>query len=165
MTDRKPSAANAAVVVPVASSEGRRHNMQANRRRNTRPELALRSALHRAGFRYRCDFRIDLPGGRVRPDIVFTRKRVAVFFDGCFWHCCPEHGSKPSVNQSYWSPKLARNVERDARNTVWLTEAGWTVVRIWEHEDVASAMERVAAALRTVAYTPVSSCLARRRGR
>lgn len=151
MTDRKPSAENAAVVVPVASSEGRRRNMQANRRRNTRPELALRSALHRAGFRYRCDFRIDLPGGRVRPDIVFTRKRVAVFVDGCFWHCCPEHGSKPSVNQSYWSPKLARNVERDARNTVWLTEAGWTVVRIWEHEDVASAMERVAAALRTVA--------------
>lgn len=125
--------------------------MQANRRRDTAPELALRSALHRAGFRYRCDFRIDLPGGRVRPDIVFTRRRVAVFVDGCFWHCCPEHGSKPSVNQSYWSPKLARNMERDARNTAWLTEAGWTVVRIWEHEDVASAMGRVAAALRTAA--------------
>lgn len=125
--------------------------MQANRRRDSAPELALRSALHGAGFRYRCDFRIDLPGGRVRPDIVFTRRRVAVFVDGCFWHCCPEHGSKPSVNQSYWSPKLARNVERDARNTPWLTEAGWTVVRIWEHEDVASAMERVAAALRTAA--------------
>lgn len=125
--------------------------MQANRRRDTAPELALRSALHRAGFRYRCDSRIDLPRGRVRPDIVFTRRRVAVFVDGCFWHCCPEHGSKPSVNQSYWSPKLARNVERDARNTVWLTEAGWTVVRIWEHEDVASAMERVVAALRPAA--------------
>lgn len=125
--------------------------MQANRRRDSAPELALRSALHGAGFRYRCDFRIDLPGGRVRPDIVFTRRRVAVFVDGCFWHCCPEHGSKPSVHQSYWSPKLARNVERDARNTAWLTEAGWTVVRIWEHEDVASAMERVATALRTAA--------------
>lgn len=125
--------------------------MQANRRRDSAPELALRSALHRAGFRYRCDFRIDLPGGRVRPDIVFTRKRVAVFVDGCFWHCCPEHGSKPSVNQSYWSPKLARNVERDARNTAWLTEAGWTVVRIWEHEDITSAMEQITAALRSAA--------------
>lgn len=144
-------AANAAVVLPVASSEGRRRNMQANRRRDTRPELALRSALHRAGFRYRCDFRIDLPAGRVRPDVVFTRKRVAVFVDGCFWHCCPEHGSKPSVNQSYWSPKLARNVERDARNTAWLTDAGWTVVRIWEHEDIVSAMEQVTAALRLAA--------------
>jgi DNA mismatch endonuclease (patch repair protein) len=122
--------------------------MQANQRRDTGPEMALRSALHRAGFRYRCDFRIDLPGGRVRPDVVFTRRRVAVFVDGCFWHCCPAHGSKPSTNQSYWSPKLARNVERDARNTAWLTEAGWTVVRIWEHEDVASAMEHVVAALR-----------------
>jgi DNA mismatch endonuclease (patch repair protein) len=151
MTDGTLPAANAAVVVPVASSEGRRRNMQANRRRDTRPELALRSALHRAGFRYRCDFRIDLLGGRVRPDIVFTRKRVAVFVDGCFWHCCPEHGSKPSVNQSYWSPKLARNVERDARNTAWLTEAGWTVVRIWEHEDIASAIEQVTAALRLAA--------------
>jgi DNA mismatch endonuclease (patch repair protein) len=141
----------APAAVPAASSEGRRRNMQANRRRDTRPELALRSALHGAGFRYRCDFRIDLPAGRVRPDIVFTRRRVAVFVDGCFWHCCPEHGSKPSVNQSYWSPKLARNVERDARNTAWLTEAGWTVVRIWEHEDIASAMEQVTAALRLAA--------------
>ena len=151
MTDGVLPAANTAVVVPVASSEGRRRNMQANRRRDTRPELALRSALHRAGFRYRCDFRIDLPGGRVRPDIVFTRKRVAVFVDGCFWHCCPEHGSKPSVNKSYWSPKLALNVERDARNTVWLTDAGWTVVRIWEHEDVAAALEQVTAVLRLAA--------------
>ncbi|KAB1651693.1 hypothetical protein F8O01_17690 [Pseudoclavibacter chungangensis] len=68
--------------VPAASSEGRRRNMQANRRRDTKPELALRSALHRAGFRYRCDFRIDLPEGRVRPDIVFTRKRALRTFGG-----------------------------------------------------------------------------------
>jgi DNA mismatch endonuclease (patch repair protein) len=121
--------------------------MQANRRRDTKPEMALRSALHRAGFRYRCDYRIDLPEGRVRPDIVFTRRRVAVFIDGCFWHCCPEHGSKPSVNQGYWSPKLARNVERDARNTGLLREAGWTVLRIWEHVHVKAAFELVAAAV------------------
>lgn len=107
----------------------------------------MRSALHRAGYRYRCDLRIDLPEGRVRPDIVFTRKRVAVFVDGCFWHSCPEHGSRPSVNQSYWSPKLARNAERDERNTRMLTEAGWAVVRIWEHESVESGMARVVLAL------------------
>ena len=133
--------------IPQASSAGRRRNMQANRRRDTRPELALRSALHRAGYRYRCDLRIDLPEGRVRPDIVFTRKRVAVFVDGCFWHSCPEHGSRPSVNQSYWSPKLARTVERDARNTRSLEDAGWTVIRIWEHEDLDRSVERVVDAL------------------
>ncbi|OJU41478.1 MAG: hypothetical protein BGN97_09890 [Microbacterium sp. 69-10] len=137
--------------VPAASSSGRRRNMQANRRRDTKPELALRSVLHRAGFRYRVDYRIDLPGGRVRPDIVFTRKRIAVFVDGCFWHCCPEHGSQPSVNQPYWSPKLARNVERDARNTKLLREADWTVLRIWEHESVSSALNRVTEALMTCA--------------
>lgn len=121
--------------------------MQANRRRDTKPELLLRSALHRAGFRYRCDLRIDLPGGRVRPDIVFTRRKVAVFVDGCFWHCCPEHGSQPAVNQGYWSPKLAGNVARDARNTKLLSDAGWVVVRIWEHESAASGFERITAAI------------------
>ncbi|MCT1448684.1 very short patch repair endonuclease [Brevibacterium casei] len=121
--------------------------MQANRRRDTKPELALRSALHKAGFRYRCDFRIDLPEGRVRPDIVFTRRRVAVFVDGCFWHCCPEHGSCPSVNRTYWSAKLARNVERDALNTRLLRQAGWTALRIWEHVHVEAAFELVAAAV------------------
>ena len=72
---------------------------------------------------------------------------AAVFVDGCFWHSCPEHGRRPSVNQSYWSPKLARNAERDERNTRMLTEAGWTVVRIWEHESVESGMARVVLAL------------------
>lgn len=128
---------------PSASSPGRRRNMQANRRRDTKPELALRSALHRAGMRYRCDLRLDLPEGRVRPDIVFTRRKVAVFVDGCFWHVCPLHGSRPAVNQTYWSPKLARNVERDARNTKLLEESGWIVVRIWEHTSVDEAFERV----------------------
>lgn len=125
-------------------SPGRRRNMQANRRRDTGPERALRSALHRAGYRYRCDMRIDLPSGhRVRPDIVFTRRRVAVFVDGCFWHCCPVHGSQPRVNQHYWSPKLLGNAARDARNTTELRGAGWEVVRIWEHESVDDALALV----------------------
>jgi DNA mismatch endonuclease (patch repair protein) len=109
--------------------------MQANRRRDTRPELLIRRRLHRAGLRYRCDLRIDLPGTLVRPDIVFTRARVALFIDGCFWHSCPIHGIEPRTNSSYWSPKLQRNRERDAANSAALIDAGWLVVRAWEHED------------------------------
>lgn len=121
--------------------------MRANRRRDTKPELALRSALHRAGYRYRCDLRLDLPNGKVRPDIVFTRRKVAVFVDGCFWHCCPIHGSQPKVNQSYWSPKLSANVERDQRNTAVLERAGWHVIRIWEHLPIDEAVQQVRAIL------------------
>lgn len=139
--------ANALVTRPPAVDSVRRRIMRANRRRDTKPELAIRTALHRAGFRYRCDLRIDLPGGRVRPDIVFTRKRVAVFVDGCYWHSCPEHGTQPKSNQAFWSQKLARNVERDARNTDLLTGSGWTVVRVWEHEDTVAAVERIKEAL------------------
>ena len=87
--------------------------MRANRRTDTKPELALRHALHRLGYRYRKDYRLDLDGGRrVRPDIAFTARKVAVFVDGCFWHACPEHGSKPRANEWYWVPKLIKNVER-----------------------------------------------------
>lgn len=122
--------------------------MQANRRRDTKPELALRSALHRAGLRYRCDLRIDLPGGkRVRPDVVFTLRRIAVFVDGCFWHSCPEHGRAPSSNTGYWSPKLARNRERDRENSALLRAAGWTVIRLWEHEEPAEGLRQVLGAV------------------
>ena len=122
--------------------------MRANRRTDTGPELALRRALHRRGYRYRKDYRLDLgPGSRVRPDIAFTARRVAVFVDGCFWHACPQHGSKPSANTWYWGPKLARNVERDRTADAALAAAGWQVVRIWEHESVDSAVSAVTAAL------------------
>jgi DNA mismatch endonuclease (patch repair protein) len=122
--------------------------MRANRRTDTKPELALRRALHAAGHRYRKDYRLDLDGGkRVRPDIAFTARRVAVFVDGCFWHCCPQHGSKPAVNVGYWDPKLRRNVERDRAADTALAAAGWSVVRIWEHEALADAVAAVLAAL------------------
>lgn len=117
----------------LPTTPGRRRNMQANRRRDTGPEIAIRSLLHASGFRYRCDLRLDLQDARVRPDIVFTRHKVAIFVDGCFWHSCPEHGRDPETNSSYWSPKLRGNRERDVRNTSALQAAGWTVVRIWEH--------------------------------
>ena len=132
---------------PYPSSEGRAANMRANRRTDTKPELALRHALHQLGYRYRKDFRLDLDSGRrVRPDIVFTARKVAVFVDGCFWHACPEHGSKPKANEWYWTPKLVRNVERDRINNAALQLAGWTVVRLWEHVPLDEAITTVVAA-------------------
>lgn len=130
----------------------RRRNMQANRRRDTTPELALRRLLHKEGLRYRCDLRIDLPGAmRARPDVVFTRRKVAVFVDGCFWHGCPVHGRTPTTNVDYWSVKLARNLARDRLQTRALQDAGWTVIRIWEHEDLDSGRDRVVSALQRAA--------------
>jgi DNA mismatch endonuclease (patch repair protein) len=132
--------------------------MAAIRRRDTKPELALRRALHGQGYRYRKDLRLDLDSGaRVRPDIVFTARRVAVFVDGCFWHCCPEHGGQPSVNTGYWSPKLARNVERDRAADAALEAAGWQVVRVWEHVPLDDAVAAVAGALRQSGHGGVIS--------
>lgn len=110
--------------------------MRANRRTDTLPEIRLRSLLHRRGLRFRKDYRIEVPGRRVKADVVFTRQRVAVFLDGCFWHGCPDHGRLPSVNHWYWEPKLRRNKERDADVDAKLSAAGWTVLRYWEHEDL-----------------------------
>lgn len=121
--------------------------MRANRRSDTKPELALRRALHSRGYRYRKDYRLDLTGARVRPDIAFTARRVAVFVDGCFWHCCPQHGTQPANNTWYWEPKLARNVARDRAADAALRAAGWSVVRIWEHESLAAAVAAVVTAL------------------
>ena len=132
---------------PLPASPGRSANMKANRRTNTKPELALRSALHARGYRYRKDFRLDLPARRVRPDIAFTSRKVAVFVDGCFWHACPEHGSKPKNNEWYWSPKLLKNQERDRATDEALSKAGWTVVRLWEHVPVTEAVAAVIAAV------------------
>ena len=121
--------------------------MRANRRTDTKPELALRSALHRRGYRFRKDFRLDLDSARVRPDIAFTARRVAVFVDGCFWHVCPEHGRDPRVNEWYWAPKLRRNMERDRAADAALDAAGWRVIRVWEHEPLEAAVAAVIAAL------------------
>jgi len=126
--------------------------MKANRRTDTKPELALRHALHRLGYRYRKDYRLDLDSGRrVRPDIAFTARKVAVFVDGCFWHACPEHGSKPKANEWYWGPKLIKNVERDRVNDAALILAGWTVVRLWEHVPLDEAVTTVVTALTAAA--------------
>jgi DNA mismatch endonuclease, patch repair protein len=140
--------ARARAPYPQPLNKGRSANMRANRRTDTKPELALRKALHRQGYRYRKDYRLDLAEGkRVRPDIAFTVRRVAVFVDGCFWHACPDHGSKPANNTWYWEPKLRRNVERDRAADAALAAAGWDVVRIWEHLPLEDAVTAVLDAL------------------
>ena len=94
------------------------------------------------GYRYRVDM-APLPGLRRKADLVFTRRRVAVFVDGCFWHRCPEHATLPAANRDWWEAKLARNVERDTETNRLLTEAGWTVLRVWECEPPDIAAQRV----------------------
>jgi DNA mismatch endonuclease, patch repair protein len=121
--------------------------MRGNRAVDTRPEVAVRSAAHALGLRFRKHV-APLRGLRCRADLVFTRQRVAVFVDGCFWHVCPEHGTSPTTNSPYWLAKLSGNVRRDRRNDDALAAAGWTVVRIWEHEDARAAALRIAAAVR-----------------
>src|SRR4051812_10156477 len=123
-----------------ATSAATRTSMLGNKRTDTKPETALRSALHAAGLRFRKDLRIDVEAARPRPDIVFTRAKVAVFVDGCYWHSCPAHATTPTRNADYWTPKLARNVERDREQDAALRQAGWTVVRIWEHVPVEEAV-------------------------
>jgi len=130
---------------PAASSPEASKRMKANRRSDTAPEVALRSALHKRGLRFRVDFSLAKLGLRARPDLVFTKQQLAVFVDGCFWHRCPEHATKPKANAAYWQAKLDANVQRDLRNNEILSKAGWSVIRIWTHEateDAASKVER-----------------------
>ena len=117
-------------------------------RRDTAPELALRSELHRRGLRFRVD-RVPIQGMRTRADLVFGPARVAVYVDGCFWHSCPEHGTKPKANAEFWEKKLKRNQERDVATDKLLRENGWAVLRIWEHEDPVEAAERVGSVVRS----------------
>ncbi|GAB2699944.1 very short patch repair endonuclease [Nocardia thraciensis] len=120
--------------------------MSRQRRVGTKPETALRKELHRRGYRFFVD-RPPLRGLRRRADLVFPRRKVAVYVDGCFWHCCPEHATYPKNNAEWWSEKLAGNVRRDRDTDTRLSGAGWLVVRVWEHEAAADAADRVQAAL------------------
>lgn len=121
--------------------------MRANRRADTKPELTLRRLLHRQGLRFRKDMLVVARDLRVKVDVAFTRPRVAVFIDGCFWHGCAEHCRMPASNVAYWQAKIARNRARDARVDAALAAAGWRVVRIWEHMPPAEAAALVSATL------------------
>lgn len=122
---------------PRASSADVRRRMQATPRRDTPCELAVRSAVHAMGLRFRVDW--PLRGTRRRADLAFVRSKVAVFVDGCFWHGCPEHGTWPKANAAWWRNKIEANVRRDRETDAQLKAAGWTVLRFWEHDQAQRA--------------------------
>ncbi|GHE77533.1 hypothetical protein GCM10018785_52240 [Streptomyces longispororuber] len=128
------------------SSPGVSARMSRQARRDTAPEVAVRRLLHASGHRYRLNVRV--PGmSRRTIDIAFTRAKVAVFLDGCFWHGCPEHATRPKANAEWWRQKLDGNIARDAETSEHLTDEGWIVLRFWEHEAPESVAERVATAV------------------
>ena len=116
--------------------------MQGNRSRDTKAEIAVRRLVHAQGLRYRVNGRPEADLRRTA-DLLFTRTRVAVFIDGCYWHGCPEHFTMPATNLDYWSAKIGRNQARDTETTCRLEERGWLVLRFWEHESPSSVAERV----------------------
>ncbi len=122
--------------------------MQANRGRDTKPELAVRSAVHRRGIRFRVSTRPQPELPRTA-DLVLRKTKIAVFVDGCYWHGCPEHHTRPATNAQYWTDKIAGNMERDVETTDYLQRAGWTVLRFWEHEDAESVADTIEQAVRS----------------
>lgn len=143
-----------AITVPEPPGPSSRSaNMRANRRRDTKLEVRVRSLLHRRGLRYRVDYPIRLKDRRpVRPDIVFPALKICCELDGCFWHGCEQCSPRrPGKNSSYWGPKIARNKERDAEQSAALAAAGWDVMRFWGHEaatDIADAIEQAVVSAR-----------------
>ncbi len=142
------------VVPPSPGPSERSANMRAIRRRDTKPELRVRSLLHLAGLRFRVDLPVRVEGypRPIRPDVAFTRARLAVFWDGCYWHGdptpgCPDAPRQNIRNGHYWLPKIAANRERDIRQTAALEQAGWRVLRFWGHEHPEAAAERIRTAL------------------
>lgn len=121
--------------------------MQANRGRDTSPELRVRRLAHAAGLRYRVNAR-PLPGERLTADLVFSRARVAVFVDGCFWHGCNVHYRPATKNAAFWENKIKENVRRDAKASARLEDAGWTVIRAWEHDPPDEVVKRIVKAVR-----------------
>jgi len=132
---------------PWASSDAARKTMQGNRGRDTKAELAVRRLVHAAGLRYRVNARPE-PDLRRTADLLFTRARVAVFVDGCYWHGCPEHFSMPATNLVYWSTKIGRNQARDLETITLLEARDWLVLRFWEHEPPVAVAERIAGQVR-----------------
>lgn len=130
---------------PQSSSSQATERMQRQKERDTAPELRIRQLLHAAGFRYR--LHRPVPGTRRQIDIALARFRVAVFIDGCFWHSCPAHGTTPRANGAWWRDKLAQNRARDADTDRRLADAGWTSIRIWEHQDPHDAVNALIATL------------------
>lgn len=138
MTQSKPVDA----VAPTTSKR-----MAATAGRNNRRERALRSELHRRGLRFRLH-QCLLTNSRRSVDIVFSGARAAILLDGCFWHGCPAHGTWPKNNAAWWRDKIEANITRDRDTDRRLTEAGWYVLRVWEHEPIEIAADRIEALVR-----------------
>lgn len=114
----------------VLTPEQRKLNMSRIRSKDTSPEKKLRQMLRERGVRgYRIHY--NLPG---KPDIVFVRKKIAIFIDGCFWHKCPVCFREPATRKDFWMKKIQSNVMRDEKINTQLVEQGWHVIRIWEHQ-------------------------------
>lgn len=121
--------------------------MSTLKRKDNDAELAVRRLLHAAGYRYRVHY--PVPGlPRRTIDIAFTRTKVAVFIDGCFWHGCPDHGMMPASNREWWSSKLAANRLRDVDTDAHLGSRGWQVLRFWEHQTPSSVARDTGLAVR-----------------
>jgi DNA mismatch endonuclease (patch repair protein) len=129
-----------------ASSPAVRRVMQGNRSRDTLPEIAVRSAVHAMGLRYRVSAR-PIKEVRRTADLLFRRSKLAVFIDGCFWHGCPAHHAPPKTNAGYWAQKIEGNRARDVQTTELLRIAGWTVLRFWSHEEPMAVAARIARAV------------------
>ena len=127
---------------PKASSAAAKKRMQSTRQKNTSAEVRLRSELHRLGLRFRLNKRL-IPKLRRTVDIVFSKIRLAVFVDGCFWHGCPQHATCPKSNSQFWLDKIKTNMQRDLDTNRRLEELGWKVIRIWEHEDPKDAAQKI----------------------
>ena len=139
---------NAKSVLPLETTSQRSRLMARVRRAGTAPELMLRKELHKAGLRYRLDGGRGLPG---TPDLVFRASKVAIFVDGCFWHGCPKHGTRPKTNTSFWTAKISRNRERDRQVGQELRSQGWRVFRFCERQLMRDLPRVVAVITRAVA--------------
>jgi len=115
--------------------------MQDTPRRDTPCELAIRSAVHQLGLRFRVDW--PLPGTRRRADLAFVSAKVAVFVDGCFWHGCPVHATWPRANGKWWRDKIEGNRRRDKDTNGRLRSDGWKVLRFWEHDPSLRAAAKI----------------------
>ncbi|WP_426501592.1 very short patch repair endonuclease [Streptomyces sp. D54] len=128
----------------TSSSHAVSARMTRQRSRGSAAEVAVRRLLHAAGMRYRVN--VPVPGMPRRAiDIAFTKAKIAVFMDGCFWHGCPEHATHPKANAQWWRAKLDRNKAQDVETTDHLSADGWTVLRSWEHESPEDVADRVTA--------------------
>lgn len=132
--------------LPLPADEGTRIRMRRQGRRDTKPELAVRRRLHAFGYRFRVDYKPE-PDLRCRGDIVFTKRKLVVFVDGCFWHGCPIHATAPKNNAEWWREKLDANMARDRRTDLTLERRGWTVLRLWEHLPAEEATAHIVDAL------------------